>query len=324
MLYLIYGSDEFTASELIASLTSRLPPEVRDFNTARLDGRKLKLDELARACEAQPFLAERRQVIVADALRHSKAGKEREALRDYLAQVPDYCDLLFVERGEVDKRNALFTALKKRGELHECLPRQGTDLLRWLCERAKRLDATLDTRTAQHLVDYVGNDSHTLVNELAKLAAYVGRGGTITPAAIDLLVADEQEHNLFAFIDDLSTKRQGAALTGLRHLLADGQATTYILYMLMRQARILLGVQELAAQRVRPDENDIAARLKQKPFVVRKALQQVRGFQPHELERLHDHLLATDRAIKTGRRQPEVALELLVLEVCAEHSPTVV
>jgi DNA polymerase-3 subunit delta len=62
--------------------------------------------------------------------------------------------------------------------------------------------------------------------------------------------------------------------------------------------------------------DEIAAALKQKPFVVKKALEQVRNFRRAELEALHDHLLATDHAIKTGRLQAEVALELLVLEMC--------
>jgi DNA polymerase-3 subunit delta len=314
MLYLFYGSDEFTASETLAALYEQIPPDLRSLNSSSLDGRKLKLDELARACEALPFLAERRLVVVSEALKHTKAGKARDALRDYLKQVPDTCDLVFVERGDVDKRSSLFTYLKKHGELREFQPRQGDDLLRWLGERAKLLNARLDRQTARHLVDYVGNDSRTLVTELTKLATYVGSKGQITTATIDLLVQDHQEHNLFAFIDDLSLRRCDRALQGLRGLLADGQATTYILFMLMRQVRILLGVQELAASRLKPDQ--IASQLGQKPFVVRKAMEQMRGFTPHELLHMHDRLLETDHAIKTGRIRPEVALELLVLEMC--------
>jgi DNA polymerase-3 subunit delta len=316
MLYLFYGPDEFASSEALAELRAQIPPDLLDFNAASLEGRKLKLDELARACEAVPFLAERRIVSVTDALKHLKAGKERDEMRTYLKHVPDTCDLIFLERGDVDKRNAVFTYLKKYGEVREFRPRQGADLLRWLNERAKLLDVRLDRQSAQQLVDYVGSDSRTLVNELTKLATYVGRGGRITSDTIELLVQDSQEHNLFAFIDDLSLRRSGDALRGLRGLLADGQAAIYILFMLARQVRILLGVQELAAERKRADE--IAAQLGQKPFVVRKALDQVRNFTRPELQRIHDRLLEIDHAIKTGRVQAEVALELLVMEVCGE------
>jgi DNA polymerase-3 subunit delta len=163
-------------------------------------------------------------------------------------------------------------------------------------------------------VELVGADSRTLVNELTKLAGYVGRGGQITPDHVDLLVQDRQEQNLFAFIDDLSARRLGPALRGARSLLDDGQAPPYILFMLARQVRVLLGVRDLAAQRMRPDA--IAAELGQRPFVVRKALDQVRNFGPGELERLHDRLLELDLALKTGRIQADTALELFVAEAC--------
>ena len=86
--------------------------------------------------------------------------------------------------------------------------------------------------------------------------------------------------------------------------------------MLARQVRILLGVQELAGRRMRPDE--IAAELGQKPFVVRKAVDQARAFAPGELMRLHDRLLELDLATKTGRIQAETALEIFVAELCTK------
>lgn len=322
MLYLFYGPDEFARSERLAAMRAAYPPDLHDLNATSLDGKRLRLDDLAQACEALPFLAERRLVVVTDALKQSKAGKEREELRDYLQRVPATCDLVFVERGDVDKRNSIFTYLKQAGSAEEFLPRKGADLQRWLNERARLLDARLDSAAAQRLIDYVGSDSRSLVTELTRLATYVGRGGRITAAIIDAQVQDTQEQNLFAFIDDLALRRSGAALRGLRRLLADGQAATYLLFMIMRQVRILLGVQELANQRPRPRPDDIAAQLGQKPFVVRKALEQARGFGPGELVALHDQLLATDQAIKTGRLQAEVALELLVVDFCGVATPT--
>ncbi len=313
MLYLLYGPDEFSRSEALATLRSALPADLADLNTTMLDGRKLKLDDLANAYEAVPFLADRRLVIVTHLLKHTKAGKERDSLRGYLERVPATCDLVLLE-DDVDRRSSVFAFLKKAGQVQEFQPRQGSDLLRWLGDRAQAYGVRLDPRNAQHLVDYAGVDSRTLVNELHKLASYVGQGGTITADTIELLVQDRQEQSLFAFIDDLSLRRRAAALRGLHALLDEGQATAYILFMLARQVRVLLSVKELAAQKLRVD--DIAARLGQKPFVVRKALEQSRGFEMAELEAFHDRLLELDRAAKTGRIQVESALDVLVVEVC--------
>ncbi len=315
MLYLFHGSDEFSRSEAVAALRQQIPPDLLDLNSTVLAGRTLKLSDLAVACEAVPFLTDRRLVLVSDALKHLKAGKARDDMRSYLEQVPPTCDLVFVE-DEVDKRSSLFTYLKKHGEVREFAPRQGTELARWLIERATHLDARLNQQTAQHLITYVGHDSRLLITELQKLATYVGQGGRITNREIDVLVQDSQEYNLFAFLDHLSMRRRGAALQGIRALLNEGQAPTYILFMLARQVRILLGVYELDGQRVRP--NDIASHLRLKPFVVKKALEQVRGFRAGELERMHDYLLELDHATKTGRMPADVALDMLVMKMCSE------
>lgn len=314
MIYLLYGPDEYARSEVLATYKAQLPADLADLNTTTLDGKKLKLDTLTAACEAFPFLVERRLIIVHDLLKHQRAGKERDELRSYLEHIPTTCDLIFVENEDFDKRGAIFTYLKKTATLQEFLPKEGAALLSWLGERAKLLNVKLDATAAQRLISYAGSDGRTLVNELSKLASYVGRGGRILPEHIDLLVQDAQEQNLFVFIDEMSARRRSAALQSLRRLFDDGQAATYILFMIARQVRILLGVKELATQRMRPD--DIAAQLGQRPFVVRKALEQIRGFSDEELTQLHDRILALDQSSKTGRIDAETGLELLVIELC--------
>lgn len=314
MIYLLYGPDEFARTEALGTIKAQIPPDLADLNMTVLEGKRLKLETLIAACEAFPFIADRRLVIVADLLKHQKAGKERDELRSYLERLPATCDLIFVESEDFDKRNAVFTYLKKAAQVQEFLPKQGSDLLRWLADRAQLLGVKLDGAAAQQLAGYVGDDGRTLVNELTKLASYVGRSGRITREVVELLVQDAQEQNLFSFIDELSSRRRSAAIQGLRRLFDDGQAPTYILFMIARQLRILLGVKELAAQRMRAD--DIASQLGQRPFVVRKALEQVRGFNDTELATLHDRVLELDQATKTGRIEAETGLELLVLDLC--------
>ncbi|WP_322823000.1 DNA polymerase III subunit delta [Chloroflexus sp.] len=314
MIYLFYGPNELVRSEAVAELRAGLPAEVADLNISVLDGRKLTIEQLVAACEAHPFLAERRLVIVYDALKHSKAGKGREELRGYCERVPTTCDLVFVEQEEIDRRHLLFTYLSKHGVVREFPLLQGAELLRWIEQRAKMLHATIEPAAAQRLVELAGNDSRLLANELAKLASYVGRNGKIDLYAVDRLVTDQQEQNLFAFLDELSSRRLRPALRGARALIEDGQAPPYVLFMLARQIRILLQVRQLLSQRHRADE--IAAELNLKPFVARKATEQARNFSLADLTHAHDRLLELDHAIKTGRIQAETALELFVVEVC--------
>src|SRR5215216_7877647 len=125
MIYLLYGPDEYRRSEALAALKASVSPDLADLNIATLDGRKLKLDALIAACEAFPFLADRRMIIVQDVLKSQKAGKDRDELRAYLERVPKTCDLVFVESEDFDKRGAVFTYLKKLGDVREFQPKEG-------------------------------------------------------------------------------------------------------------------------------------------------------------------------------------------------------
>lgn len=315
MIYLFHGADELARTDALRAAKATIPPDLADLNVTTLDGRKLKVDALAAACEAFPFLADKRLVIVEDALKAIKSSDVRDAIKAYLPRVPETTDLFFVEREDFDKRSALYTYLKKAATIREFLPKEGADLQRWLQERAKAFDAKLQPDAGALLVEFVGNDSRALVNDVQKLAAYVGPRGTIGVEAVRLLVQDTGESSVFAFVDELAARRLGPALALLRGLLDDGQAPQYLLFMIGRQVRILLQVKELADQRMRADA--IAAELGQKPFVVRKAMEQAARFTGSALVQLHDRLVDLDHWSKTGRIEAETALELLVAETCS-------
>jgi DNA polymerase-3 subunit delta len=318
MIALFCGADELALSEALAEQKARIPADFADLNITVLDGRRLKASSLAAACEAMPFLSETRLVLVEGALKHLKAGAERDAVRDYLPRVPETTDLIFVEAAEVDRRSSLFGFFKQARVIREFQPREGAELQRWLQQRARMLDAKLQPEGGTLLVEFIGNESRALANELAKLAAYVGPGGTIGSAEVRLLVPDSSESSVFEFVDALAARRLAPALQLLHSLFADGAAATYLLFMVGRQVRILLGVSELAAARMQPEA--IAAELGQKPFVVRKALSQAGRFEREALLRLHDRLVELDHWSKTGRIEPEAALELLVGETCDQQT----
>ena len=315
MLYLFCGADELARTEALRTVKTAIPDDVADLNVTTLDGRKLKLDALAAACEAFPFLADRRLVIVEDALKGLKSSDLRDAVKAYLPRVPDTTDLIFVEREDIDKRSALYTYLKKAATIREFLPKEGAELQRWLQERARQLEVKLAPDAGVLLAEFVGNESRALLNELHKLAAYVGSHGTITADAVRLMVEDNGESSVFAFVDALATRQLGPALGLLRALLADGEAPLKLLFMIGRQVRLLIQVKACTDQRMRPDA--IASELKQAPFVVRKAVDQAGRFSTAALVQLHDRLLELDHWSKTGRIDDETALDLLVAETCA-------
>ncbi|MFM2308181.1 MAG: hypothetical protein RLY87_301 [Chloroflexota bacterium] len=313
MIVLLHGPDEYRRSAHLNDLLAQIPEAARSLNITRLDGKRFKLDAFIQAAEAFPFLHDRRTVIVEDLLKHQKAGKDRDELKLVLERMPAWCDVVFVENEDIDKRNALYTHLTKTATVVEFPFLKETDIVRWIGELARSLRITIDNRAAYRLLSLVGTNGRTLVNELTKLATYVRPGGVVDEAVVDLMVSDDTEENMFAFVDALAARRKGVALSKLRHLLSDGQPAQYIIYMIARQVRILLQVKELDGMRLRP--NEISSKVGLRPgFLTDKAIEQARGFTPAELDRLHERVLSLDHKSKTGGIDVNAGLDLLVME----------
>ena len=89
--YVFHGTDELSRAETLADFRSRLgSADMADLNTTFLDGRKTSLAEMRHACDAIPFLAEKRLVIVEGLLaRAAKQEKLLDELAEYLNQLPE-------------------------------------------------------------------------------------------------------------------------------------------------------------------------------------------------------------------------------------------
>ncbi|MFN7472770.1 MAG: DNA polymerase III subunit delta, partial [Roseiflexaceae bacterium] len=173
MIVLLHGPDEYRRSERLHEYLAAIPEAAKSLNISRIEGKRFKLDAFIQASEAFPFLHDRRTVIVEDLLKHQKAGKERDEFKLVLERLPAWCDVIFVENEDIDKRGALYTHLGKIAQVEEFANLKETDIVRWLGELARSLRITIDNRAAYRLLTLVGNNGRTLLNEMTKLATYV-------------------------------------------------------------------------------------------------------------------------------------------------------
>ena len=79
--------------------------------------------------------------------------------------------------------------------------------------------------------------------------------------------------------------------------------------MVVRQFRLLIMAKDHLQEGT---QGEMAGALSVHPFVAKKLGQQVRNFSMTQLESTYHHLLDTDLAMKTGKMEPRLALEVLV------------
>jgi len=321
--YVFHGEDEFTRSETLASFKHRLgPSDTVDLNTTVLDGKGLTLADLRHACDALPFLAEKRLVIVQGLLvtlvsRKGQSLSEAKqsllsALIDYLPNLPPTTRLVFVEEKALPARHPVVKLARQEPQGYvKRFERPNTKTLpQWIKKRVKMHGGEIKHRAALRLAAVVGADLRLLDQEIVKLVTYTAGEGTIAEPDIEMLVPYSQEAVIFDLVDALGHRDGRTAARTLHRLLEEGEHPLGLFGMIVRQFRLLIQVKELKAKGA--SAREVATTLGIHPFPAGKLHTQASHFTTAQLEKVYRHLSETDVEIKTGKIRPEVALDLLV------------
>lgn len=328
--YIFHGTDEFTRAETLADFKHRLgPPDMVDLNTTVLDGNTLTLAELRHACDAVPFLADKRLVIVKGMLKQLTPHKDRglstaqtktlTALVDYLPRLPETTRLVFDENTALPTQHPILKLAQREetGYVKLFDPPDARALPRWVQERVHKYGGQIKPQAARQLAAVVGADLRLLDQEIAKLVTYTNAERAIAMVDVDVIVPYAQEAVVFDLVDALGRRDGHTAAQTLHRLLDAGEHPLGLLAMIVRQFRLLIQVKELKDEGATP--RDIAQALKLHPFPARKLYNQATHFTAGQLEAVYRHLLDTDLAIKSGEIEAEVALDLLVAGLAAEE-----
>jgi DNA polymerase-3 subunit delta len=334
MYYILHGEDEFSRSEEVKKMRAKMgDPQFADLNITLFDGRKVSLAELQHACDAVPFLSDKRLVIVEGMLarfdpRRKKseedAGEEIEEeanpqlskeLKGYLTQLTGTVRLVFVESKTLAKNNPILKhaeSEKKKAYVKEFKVPAERALPKWIQERVNAKGGTIEIDAVNELAAHVGSGLRLLDNEIEKLLAYRGKEA-IRADDVRALVASVRESNIFELVDALGRRETDVALNLLHGQLDHNAAPQYLLSMITRQFRLLLQVKDLAARGL--TLNAAREQLQLHPFVAQKTWTQALNFTLPRLEAAHQKLLDTDLAIKTGRSEPVLALDVLIVDL---------
>ena len=115
-------------------------------------------------------------------------------------------------------------------------------------------------------------------------------------------------------VDAIIELRASAAQGFLQQLLKQGAAPVQLLAMISRQVRIIFQVKELKSQKKTSREIQRKLGLTS-DFVLRKATEQADRYSAARLREVYHRLLEADLAIKTGKYDGDLALDILIAEL---------
>jgi len=331
LLYILLGQDDYSLGESLEEIKRGIGDQaLLAANTTTLDGQQMTLDQLRTVCETLPFLAERRLVIVKGLLeRFEPRGKssrrkkttrvtnhqnEYKSLVTYISKLPDSTILVLIDNSRITSRNPLSRELSTKAVVKSFPLLRGTRLRQWIQKHVTEESSTISPQAIDLLAKLVGGNLWTMANEINKLILFTS-GRRIEEGDVKMVVSYAQQANVFAMVDAILEFKVGLAEQSLHQLLQRGSSPAYLLVMLSRQARMIVRVKELRNQR--KSEVEIRNKLGlTSEFAWHKTIEQAERYPLGRIKEVYHKLLEADLSIKTGKYEGELALNILIAELC--------
>lgn len=307
MLYILSGEDDFSLKEALAEIKR----STGEYNSLRLDGSKVSPSEFEAAVATMPFLSEKRLVIVDGLLEYLATVPEDKLKKwfDIIRHLPPTTELVLIEKGKSSPRELLPEDIT--AEIRVFHPLKGKELKKWVTEQFKKRGADISPQALDTLLWLSGNDLWSISGEIDKLIIFAD-GRPIEEDDVKMLVSESQQITIFELVDTII--KGGEAQHALVKLTSSGANPNYILFMLARQIRLLLRIKALEASGA--TEGEIRQKLAiSSDFAWQKTKYLSQRYSLDELKEVYQRLLETDRSIKSGQCDPELALHLLVAEL---------
>jgi DNA polymerase-3 subunit delta len=338
LLYILHGEDDFSLHQALEEIKKGIGDQTAlTTNTTVLDGQQVTVAQLPAVCEAMPFLAEKRLVIIYGLLERFepriKSGRQKKttsvanrkdepkSLGEYLGKIPDSTVLVLID-GKIKSQNPLFRELATKARVMSFPLLKEAKLRQWIQGRVAEKGGSISPQAVNLLARFVGGNLWIMASEVDKLVLFT-LGRCIEEEDIRRVVSYAQEANVFAMVDAILEFKAGVAEQLLEQLLQQGAPPAGLLVMLTRQVRMMVRVKELRSQR--KSEVEIQDKLAlTSEFVLRKTSEQAGRYSLPRLREVYHKLLETDLSIKTGRLAPELALNILIAELCQRHKLEIV
>lgn len=348
---LYFGDDDFSMAEEMKKERELFKKNGDEMNIIKIDWKEQgfsqgeKISKLQDALMGSSLFSSDKLVIIKNSLfssakkqgEESSDGKEKlsndkdKLILKYFDNIQSGIKLFFLEEN-LDKRKKIYKELVKMEKSGIVTMKEFTMPLNfqfdnWIKNRVKKQKGKISREAINALAISLGKgfaqkdksgkivQSYNLweaSNEIEKLISYCGEN-EIGVNDVALLVKSKVDMNVFNLIDSIGAKNRAKAVIILNKQIEEGLNENYILTMLVYQFRNLIKIKSLLEQSF--SEQEIVSQTKLHPFVVQKSVQQCRNFNLENLKLIYKKLFDADLAIKTGKINPNLALDLLVVSM---------
>ena len=306
-IYLLYGEEAYLRKQYKNRLKEAIIGD-DSLNYHYYEGKGVTIGEVIDQAETMPFFSEKRLILMENTGLFKGGGEE---LSEYLKSPAQTVYFLFVET-EVDKRSKLYKTVSAKGCAVEFGIQDENTLKRWVLGMVKRENKKISEPALNFLLEMTGTDMENIQKEMEKLFCYCMDQDAITERDIVQICTKRISSHIFDMINAIADRKQKKALELYYELLALKEPPMRILFLITRQFNLLLQVKELAGKGYQG--RAIGEKVGLPGFVAGKYVTQASRFQKEELRETVEACVEAEEAIKTGRLNDNMSVELLIVK----------
>ena len=320
MIIFIYGPNTFQSRSKLKELKNKfikeIDPNSNDFNI--ILGATTTIKEINDKLKTGSLFTKKKMTIIEDIF--SNTNKEiYKDLIEYIDQnkLATNDDILIFFDEDLAKltvsQKVLFAFLKKQKYIQEFPLLNNIQIQNLIKKRLADSKLKFDPQIPQNIVNMLGSDLWRIDNEINKLISYKQKEGNIEKNDLKELIIGDIDENIFALTDAISQKNKEKALELLEEQYQAGLSSEYLLFMLIRQIKILLQIKNELNKNL--NSNKITEKLKLHPFIIKKGIVQAKNFTLLDLKKALNELIRIDFLSKTGQSKSKALLNLFIINM---------
>ena len=311
MIYFIYGEDSYRSKQKLKEVIEGYKKVHKSgLNLICFDATEKEFDDFTENLRSNSIFNEKKLIILKNVFSNIKF---QEKLLENIKKINGSKDIIVIyEPSKVDQRIKLFKSLKNSVKCQEFSLLTGLLLKKWAIQEFNKYKTKISPYVIDVFLSYVGNDLWKMENEIKKISHFKN-GQEVKIEDIELQVKSKTENDIFKTIEALASKDKKQAIKYLQKHLEVGDNILYIFSMIAYQFRNLMILKQLQDKNFSYDI--IVKKSGLHPFVVKKSIYMTNKFSIEQLKEIYKKILKIDFEIKTGKIDPEVALEIFVAKI---------
>lgn len=307
--YLIYGNDYSLIKREIDNITGGA------LDVVRYDLSINKIDELLDDASCISLFGDKKVLIGENAVfltsQNTSVNHDLDYLENYVKDNNHDNIVILTVLDKLDERKKIVKLLKQKIKIIKKEEIDQKNISGFVINEFKSKGYTIDNKTANYFVNYVGKNVDILISEINKMIVYKGDNTKIEIDDIDNISSKGFKDNIFDLTNAILNKNYKEAFECYYDLIKVGEDQIKILALLASQFSLIYEVKLLS--NTGKDKTTIAETLKVHPYRVKLALES--KFVDDEVKDIIKLLHELDFQIKSGKIDKNIGLENFLVHI---------